>query len=318
MSLDTLIARVAEVTRAMKERRGGMKTYVNTEDRAGLVVPFHTLEKGASAPRRPKDGPPIVVVVHYTACADLPRWMSATRTKQLIRRALDAGNVETLQAKEASLVADAFLQVASPNGPTAQVPDAIGQAAIAAASPREACAHYFVASCSKPLKDRSRESAALALTLPPPRNVVPVVEFVDPSRIAHHVGPLAGWTNRHSIGIEVCYPGPAPRKECKTQDQARAWFERRGWFVPETWAREVCLDGLSRWFAPLPEEVYRVVVGLVADLALSFPSISHVCSHYTFAPRKRINPDPPLSLHELVLDAGRLCGRTLVTTPPHR
>jgi N-acetyl-anhydromuramyl-L-alanine amidase AmpD len=291
-----------------------MQTFINTEDKGGLVIPFHTLEKGASAPRPPGHESPTIVVLHYTACADLPRTMTDTRTATLITRALNAKAVDPAEAIEAVRAARSFL-----GDPGAkQVPDAIGQAAIAAASPREACAHYYVASIPRPLDSRSRDSAALALTLPPPQLVVPVVEFVKPTRQAHHVGALNLWTNTRSIGIEVCYPGPAPRKECKDEEHARAWFSARGWPVPPTWSKQVCLDGLSRWFAPLPDQVVAVVKSLVGDLCLSFPTIRWVCSHWTFAPKKRIDPDPPLSVRDVATAAGAICGRRLLTSAPPR
>jgi N-acetyl-anhydromuramyl-L-alanine amidase AmpD len=287
-----------------------MLTYVNTEDKGGLVIPLHTLEKGASAPRPPGHESPTIVVLHYTACADLPRTMTEWRTAHLIQKALSAKCVEPFEAGEATAAAQSFLD--------GQVPDAIGQAAIAAASPREACAHYYVASCARPLDSRSRDSAALALTLPPPQLVVPVIEFVKPTRQAHHVGALNLWTNARSIGIEVCYPGPAPRKECRDEEHARAWYSARGWPVPATWSKQVCLDGLSRWFAPLPDQVVAVVKALVGDLCLSFPTIRWVCSHWTFAPKKRIDPDPPLSVREVATAAGAICGRRLLTSAPPR
>lgn len=272
--------------------------YAKTQAAGGLVVPFHSLEVGASAPRRPPDRDPTVVVLHYTACPDLPRLIPAGRTRSLIDRASRAGTVSDHDAVGARLVCDSFV--------SGGVPDAIAQGAIAAASPREACGHFYVASLGAML----RPSVGI--------NQVPVVEFVEPNRVAHHCGPLSGWVNRHSIGIEVCYPGPAPRKTCRTERQAREWFEARGWYPPSTWPPLPCADGARRWFAPFPPQVIGVVVGLIADLCIYYGSIDRVCAHSTFAPTKRIDPDPPLDLGRIAMDASDIVGRELYNTAPKR
>lgn len=291
--------------------------WTHVKRRLGLVFPFHSLEPGASCPRREKDGPIDTIVLHYTACANLPRMLTADKTLALIERARRLRTVCNGHALEASAVARGFA-VSEFNVQTNRwVPESVAQAAISCASPREAIAHYFVASIPGPLPAHPTDYFVLK-GIVKPDEVVPIAETVPPTRIAHHVGPLTGNTNRRSIGIEVCYPGPAPRRECKTEQQAREWFESRGWKCPKTWSREVCLDGLPRWFAPVDPQVFDVVVGLIADLRLAFPTIRHLCSHYLFSPRSRIDPDPPLSLSLIAAEVREITGLPLDNAKPKR
>ncbi|MBN1772739.1 MAG: N-acetylmuramoyl-L-alanine amidase [Deltaproteobacteria bacterium] len=288
--------------------------------RGGVLLKLHSLEPGASAPRRKGDGPVDTVVLHYTACANLPRALSVDRVESLILRATRAGNVETAQAIWLRSSINFMQNPDDPNN-TACIPDSIAQAAISCASPREAIAHYFVASTVVEVRRLSAPEMPETFRIQGIAHrdlVVPVVETVPVERIAHHVGPLSGITNRMSVGIEVCYPGPAPRKICKTQDQARDWFESRGWLCPDVWSREVCLDGLPRWFAPIPFATYNAVVGLIVDLCRRIPTIRHLCSHYVFATTKRIDPDPPLSIQKIAAEVGESIGRRLDTGKPKR
>ena len=286
-----VLRRCGDVAASLAARREGKMLYAKTEQAGGLLIPFHTLEPGASRDRRVGEKAPIAVMLHYTACPDLPRRIPLDRTVRLIGKALRGGFVSQDDANEAAAQANGL------SGPAGGVPDAVAQAAIAAASPREACGHYYVASCRPGgIEDPGK---------------FPVVEFVASDRVAHHCGPLTGWWNRHTVGIEVCYPGPAPRKTCRTTEQAREWFERRGWYVPPTWVRERCSDGITRWFAPTGAALRGVVVGLVADLCLAYPTIRHLVAHSYAAPSKRIDPDPPLSLRSIAHDAEAITGRPL-------
>jgi len=265
--------------------------YAKTEAANGLLIPFHTLEKGASTPRMPPNQSPIAVMLHYTACPDLPRRISLERTNALIGRAKRMGFVGLQDA--ASAIVDAGSLAVF----TGMVPDAVAQAAIAAASPREACGHYYVASCGGSVAGGKWH--------------LPVVEFVAPDRVAHHCGPLTGWWNRHTVGIEVCYPGPAPRAMRTTEAIARRWFTRRGWDVPSPWFAIYCSDGVRRWFAPAGAAVVDIVVGLVADLCIAYSTIRHLVAHGYAAPSKRIDPDPPLSLRSIAHAVEAITGRPL-------
>lgn len=285
----------------------------NLVKHGGVLLQLHSLENGASRPRSPSDPTLDTVVLHYTACADLPRRCSAQTAERLIRRALRLKHVEAGEAE------NMIRAVRNMQGD--EVPDSIAQAAISCYSEREAIAHYFVASTTAivhvpvfapPVPDFVNQGI---------RNddvVVPVVETVGIDRVAHHVGPLTGNTNRRSVGIEVCYPGPAPRKTCRTESQAREWFRARGWNVPDLWWRLVCLDGVSRWFAPLPYCTFNAVVGLVADLCLRIPTIRYICPHWTFAPTKRIDCDPPLSVKAVTSEVAVITGRRLDNSKPPR
>lgn len=294
-----------------------MMDWTHTERRLGLVFPFHSLEPGASAPRREKDGPIDTIILHYTACSNLPRMFTAEKTIALIERARRARTVGTPDALEAIAVARSF--AVSPRGVVIDpwVPESIAQAAISCASPREAIAHYFVASTPGITPAHPTDYFVLR-GIVKQDEIVPIAETVHPSRIAHHVGPLTGNTNRRSIGIEVCYPGPAPRRQCKTEQSAREWFAARRWKCPDTWSREVCLDGLLRWFAPVDPQVFDVVVGLIADLCVAYATIRHLCSHHTFSPNSRIDPDPPLSLRRITPQVEALVGRRLDNSKPKR
>lgn len=291
--------------------------WTHTERRLGLVFPFHSLEPGASAPRREKDGPIDTIVLHYTACANLPRMLTADKTIALIKSARRRGMVSEVHALEAIAVVKGFAVTEYLVKTDRWVPESVAQAAISCASPREAIAHYFVASLPGITLTHPTDYFVLR-GIVKPDEVVPIAETVHPSRIAHHVGPLTGNTNRRSIGIEVCYPGPAPRRQCKTEQSARDWFGARGWECPATWSRLVCLDGLPRWFAPVDQQVFDVVVGLIADLRLAFPTIRHLCSHYLFSPRSRIDPDPPLSLSLIAAEVREITGLPLDNAKPKR
>ncbi len=294
-----------------------MMDWTHTERRLGLVFPFHSLEPGASAPRREKDGPIDTIVLHYTACANLPRMLTADKTIALIKSARRRGMVSEVHALEAIAVVKGFDVTAYRSMMDRWVPESVAQAAISCASPREAIAHYFVASMPGITLTHPTDYFVLR-GIVKPDEVVPIAETVHPSRIAHHVGPLTGNTNRRSIGIEVCYPGPAPRRQCKTEQSARDWFGARGWECPETWSRLVCLDGLSRWFATVDQQVFDVVVGLIADLCTSYTTIRHLCSHHVFSPNSRIDPDPPLSLRRIAHEVEVVTGRRLDNSKPKR
>lgn len=319
-SFRAVALRARDVGLSLGQRRETTMERTELVKRGGVLLKLHSLEPGASAPRRKGDGPVDTVVLHYTACSELPRALSWVRAHGLVSRSIRSGNVETTQAAVLNECLD-FMHNPDEPGNDGCVPDSIAQAAIACSSPREAIAHYWVASTVTEV--RSNFASPLALSL---RHqgiarrdlVVPVVETVAVERIAHHVGPLTGITNRMSVGIEVCYPGPAPRKTCKTQDQARDWFESRGWLCPDVWSREVCLDGLSRWFAPIPFATYNALVGLIVDLCRRIPTIRHLCSHYLFAPTKRIDPDPPLSIQKIAAEVVESIGRRLDTGKPKR
>lgn len=285
----------------------------NLVKRGGVLLPFHSLEDGASRPRRPSDPPIDTVVLHYTACADLPRSLGTDRSIFLVERCLKK---DRAPAEEVGFMLRAVESMENDS-----VPDSIAQAAISCYSEREAIAHYFVASTTATVRARLSVPTVPAFVEQGIQNddvVVPVVETVAIDRVAHHVGPLTGNTNRRSIGIEVCYPGPAPLKTCRTEAQAREWFRARGWSVPDVWSREVCLDGVSRWFVPLPYWTFSAVVGLVADLCLRVPTIRHVCPHWTFSPMKRIDCDPPLSVKSVTADVVAIIGRRLDNTKPTR
>lgn len=266
--------------------------YAKTGGAGGLVIPFHTLENGAACDREIPRDKPLAVMLHYTACPDLPRTLPLSTTAKYIDRARVAKKVFDDEAR-AAVQAAAALNLPPGDG----VPDAIAQAAVAAYSPREACAHYYVASCRHGDIVHPGE--------------IPVVEFVSPDRVAHHCGPLTGWWNRHTVGIEVCYPGPVPRKDGKTEASAREWYERRAWYTPPAWSREKCSDGVSRWFAPIGDALFWVIEGLIADLCLAYPTICHLVSHSYVAPSKRIDPDPPLSLPRIAHNVQVLMGRQL-------
>ncbi len=285
----------------------------NLVQRGGVLLPFHSLEDGASRPRRPSDPTIDTVVLHYTACADLPRRCAADQANYLVDRALRAEGVVFGEANQMRRAIGSMLDD--------RVPDSIAQSAISCYSKREAIAHYFVASTTATVRVSEFGPPVNAFVEQGIRNddvVVPVVETVAIDRVAHHVGPLTGNTNRRSIGIEVCYPGPAPRRTCRTELQAREWFRARGWSVPDVWSREVCLDGVWRWFAPLPYWTFNAVVGLVADICLRVPTIRHVCTHWTFAPAKRIDCDPPLSVTAVTLEVVEIIGRRLDNSKPPR
>jgi hypothetical protein len=294
-----VLRRCGDVAASLAARREGKVLYAKTEAACGLLIPFHTLEEGASCAREIPRDKPIAVMLHYTACPDLPRRVPLDRTLKLIARAAAGGFVseaEKLGAQEAAASVAQVLDggiLAGANG----VPDAIAQAAIAAWTPREACGHYYVASC------RPGDIAH--------PGKLPVVEFVSPDRVAHHCGPLTGWWNRHTVGIEVCYPGPAPRATRTTEAIARRWYRRRDWSVPDVWVALYCSDGVRRWFAPVGAAVVDIVVGLVSDLCLAYPTIRHLVAHSYAAPSKRIDPDPPISLRSIAHDVEAITGRPL-------
>lgn len=294
-----VLRRCGDVAAVLAARREWKMLYAKTEAAGGLVIPFHTLEKGAACDRETPRDKPLAVMLHYTACPDLPRRVSLESTLKLIARAAAMGKVSQEENLEAQDAAASVAQVFDGEEPIGLygVPDAVAQASIAAVSPREACAHYYVASC--------RPGTILQ------KGRFPVVEFVSPDRVAHHCGPLTGWWNRHTVGIEVCYPGPAPRKTCKTEAKAREWFSSRGWYTPPAWPRSRCSDGVERWFAPIGDSLRGVVVGLVADLCLAYPTIRHLVAHGYVAPAKRIDPDPPLSLWAIAHGVAPIVGRAI-------
>jgi N-acetyl-anhydromuramyl-L-alanine amidase AmpD len=211
------------------------------------------------------------IVVHYTATEGLPRLSSSARGLVLCDRARKAKNLDRLSID--------FLAKRYMGGKA--MSDAAALCLINSANnKRTASWHYCIAS----LEDEVGKG-------------VEVVEYVDPNVQAHHVGALGLPTNLRSVGIECCYPGPAPRPECPTQSLAASWYDQRGW------GREVLRskrpDGLWRYWALQPEAQLEALRFICLSLCCAYPTINAICSHHLFAPKKRIDPDPPISLEEL-------------------
>lgn len=158
--------------------------------------------------------------------------------------------------------------------------DAAALCLIAASNPRRASWHYAVASMPEPGQSEAE-----------------VVEFVPPVMQAHHVGPIGGATNNRSVGIECLAPGAIP----KTYSQADAteWFRAKGWAPPKLLAGP---DGVRRWYTPQDETQYQALLELGRNLRVQFPGIRRVEGHHKYAPSRRIDPDPPVSLVRLRAD----------------
>lgn len=143
---------------------------------------------------------------------------------------------------------------------------------------------------------------------------VEIVKYVDPGNQAHHVGALGLSTNLRSIGIECCYPGPAPRKECRSLMEAVVWYSARGWKGAVSQMRGP--DDVLRYYHEQPKEQLEALRSLCLMLCDQFKSIVAICSHYKFAPKKRIDPDPPINLAELRSWLSARLGRAIVDRPP--
>jgi N-acetyl-anhydromuramyl-L-alanine amidase AmpD len=143
-----------------------------------------------------------------------------------------------------------------------------------------------------------------------------VVEFVSPEFAAHHVGAPTGRTCQRSVGIEVCYPGPAPAGHRGSYDAAAAWFAALGWREMHP-VKLPCPDGAKRWFAAIPDAVYGALIELCTGICRAYP-IRSVCNHHQFSPQHRIDPDPPISLDLLRSRLRDETGREFLARPPRR
>lgn len=228
------------------------------------------------------------LVLHTTCCPDLPRLASAVQGVKLVSRARKAGNI---RPSDLDLV-----EIGFQHGDT--LSDSLALCLINSANESRSASWHFCVSSSVPAGSDRCE----------------VVEYVPPERQAHHVGPIGKPTNRRSIGIECCYPGGLSRRFAPTESDALKWFSSRGWgscgvdLLP-------CPDGVKRWFAPQPVLQKIALTSLCADLCKRFPTINAICSHYLFAPTKRIDPDPPIDLAELRDRLKELTGRTYRDKP---
>ncbi len=162
----------------------------------------------------------------------------------------------------------------------AAMSDAVILCLIAASNPRRSSWNYAVASARCP---GARE--------------LEVVEFVPPTMQAHHLGRLDNPASLRSIGIENLYPGDF--RASLPEADARARYAAMGWPAPYA-ARGP--DGVLRWYTPQPDAQYAALVELCRSLRRLFPSIAKIEGHEVYAPSKRIDPDPPVSLARLRRD----------------
>lgn len=236
-------------------------------------TPLFVKKQGATAPRK---GTTIdTIVVHYTATQDLSRLASPERGVVLCDRAAKAGNLDRVQL--------ASLRERYAKGECRGASDAAMLCLINSANAtRTASWHYCIGS-----------SRDLPYTID-----AEVVEYVRPELQAHHVGALGLRTNLRSIGIECCYPGPAPRSLCPTVSLATAWYAKRGWADNPIFRRNGP-NGLWYYWAPQPFIQSEALRFICLSLCEQFQTINAICSHNLFAPTKRIDPDPPIGLEEL-------------------
>lgn len=249
---------------------------------------LHSCEKGTSAPRK---GTTVdTIVVHYTATGGVTRVTSVVTPAEetFIRRILErAVKLPGLTRQQA----DSMWSMIEGEG---EVSDAVRLAIQNAGLPAEALAHYWIAS-------EAFNSY---------RHVLDVVESVDPTLQAHHCGPLDKPTNRRSIGIECVYPGPLPGKTPK--NEAIRTFENWGWPAPEL--LKDC-NGVRRWYAAADPDQNAALVHLCTKLCKRFPKINAIVPHYTIAPTKRIDPDPPYYLADLRKFVSEAVGRKMYDKP---
>lgn len=250
-------------------------------------VELHSCEAGTFASRN--GTVPDGLVIHYTHCAGFPRVTSVHAPDSLaFLRKICARAVALPGLKQDQ--ADMVVATAQADG---CISDALRLCVQAAGLPRTASWHYCVG--SKPLV---------------PDGAVDVVEFVDPTLQAHHCGRLGLPVNRRSIGIECCYPGALSKR--KTAAEAEGIYESWGWPKPELLLGP---DRVRRWYAPMHPEAFAALVALCVRLVQRFPGIYWIGGHHTFAPRKRIDPDPPVSLATLRVIVEKQTGRPLVSKP---
>lgn len=250
-------------------------------------VDLHSCEIGTFAPRNGTipDG----ILIHTTECAGFPRLTSVHSPDALafVRRICDrAVALPGLKREQADTVT-AMAQV------DGCISDALRLCVQAAGLPRTASWHYCVA--SKPLV---------------PDGAVDVVEYVSPTLQAHHCGSLGLSVNRRSIGIECCYPGSLSKRI--PVQEAEGIYEGWGWPKPEI---QTGPDKVKRWYTPMHPAAFEALVALCVRLVQRFPGIYWIGGHYQFAPSKRIDPDPPVSLQVLRAMVEKQTGRPLVSKP---
>jgi hypothetical protein len=250
------------------------------------TVQIHTLEKGALGPR-----PPTVkvdtIVVHYTDTAGLRRY-SNDRTWNLKRteNAFLNGGI----AKPAyEMLKEVYGEVNAP-----AMSDGVIMALIAASTPREACAHYYISSRSIPGEKEAE-----------------IVEFVPEHMQAHHIGEIKPThrTNQRSVGIELVYPGPLSNR--LPYDEALATYERWGWGNVFSMLGP---DGKKRWYTDLNRETVAALEELCTAIAARWP-IKAICPHTIFC-KSRIDPEPPVNLEALRSLVGARVGRKILDKPP--
>lgn len=252
-------------------------------------TPLFLKKPGALAMRR--DTTIDTIVVHYTATQDLSPISFPERGVVLCDRAAKAGNLDRVQL--------ASLRRRYAEGSCIGASDAAMLCLINSANKaRTASWHYCIGSKSD-----------LGYTID-----AEVIEYVPPELQAHHVGALNLRTNRRSIGIECCYPGPAPRRECPTVALATAWYAKRGWETSPIFRRKDP-TGLWRYWAPQPFVQAAALRFVCLSLCAEFPTINAICSHHLFAPKKRIDPDPPIDLAELRRFLSNLFSRPFYDKP---
>lgn len=257
------------------------------------TIDLHSHNAGEWAPRR-NAVEVDTIVVHYTATQGLQRRVGASGFLRRLDSAVRDGHVDPAEA--------AALRAEIEASGAAYVPDALSLCLTAAVSKVARGWNYCIAS-----RDAEGEGEGSRLV---------VVEFVSPELAAHHVGAPTGRTCQRSVGIEVCYPGPAPAGHRGSYEAAAAWFAALGWREMHP-VKLPCPDGVKRWFAAIPDTVYGALIELCLGICRAFP-IRAVCNHHQFSPRHRIDPDPPISLDLLRERLRDETGREYLARPPRR
>jgi len=257
--------------------------------KSGLRYPTTRLWSREPDTWAPRNGKTIdTIVVHYTATANLARVSNPARGLLLAKRAKARGWCEP---KHIDLLIQRFVAGDSCS-------DAAALCMIAATLDRRASWHYCVASKPEMSHWTSCE----------------VVEFVPTIMQAHHIGALGLKTNLRSIGIECVYPGSISQR--KTREQAEEFYRFAGW-TGAVW-KLPGPDGVKRWYVQPDDEQVETLTALVIALCRQWKTISAICSHYTFAPTKRTDPDPPFDLVNLRELVSKAVSRPMAAKPPAR
>jgi N-acetyl-anhydromuramyl-L-alanine amidase AmpD len=254
-----------------------------------LIHDIITQEKGAFGPR-PKNQVIDTIVVHYTDTGPLRRFSNDFEYNK--KRIDNAFKVKGIDEETRDRLYDEFCNPRVIN----TMSDGTIMALIAASTPNEACAHYYIS--SYPI---------IPVGYDKPQ--IDVVLFVPESKQAHHIGPIGGRTNKRSIGIEMVYYGAV--RGSVPKEEVENMYGMAGWIDGIDKLKDP--RGSLKWFARPRKESVEELTKLCIDICKRHP-IKAICQHTIFCD-DRTDPDPPYDLIKLREKVSKAIGRELKDKP---